>query len=107
MCVACTAGTACHACTTVLLVLCVQAVPCEAFCEALCAANPSQSGLLRGLLPWYDTPGTPTLTISSSYSPSSESLTLTIKQRNDTARGVDKALHKPLLIPVKVCADGI
>lgn len=75
---------------------------CEAFCEALSAANPEHAGLLKGLLPWYDTPGTPTLTISSSYSPSNESLTITIKQRNDTAKAINKALHQPMLIPVKV-----
>lgn len=79
-----------------------QAVPCEAFCEALCAANPDQASLLRSMLPWYDTPGTPELTISTSYSPSNESLTINIKQRNDTAKEVDKALNKPLLIPFKV-----
>jgi len=87
-------------CTVV--VVCVQAVSCEAFCEALSAANPDHASLLSGLLPWYDTPGTPTLTISSSYSPSSESLTLTIKQNNHTAKEINKALHKPMLIPVKV-----
>lgn len=81
---------------------CAQAVSCEAFCEALSAANPDHASLLLGLLPWYDTPGTPTLTISSSYSPSSESLTLTIKQNNHTAKKINKALHKPMLIPVKV-----
>lgn len=81
---------------------CLQAVPCEAFCEAMCTANPDQASLLRSMLPWYDTPGTPELTISTSYSPSNESLTITIKQRNDTAKDVDKALNKPLLIPFKV-----
>lgn len=65
-------------------------------------ANPDQASLLRSMLPWYDTPGTPELTISTSYSPSNESLTITIKQRNDTAKEVDKALNKPLLIPFKV-----
>ena len=80
----------------------LQAVPCEAFCEALSAANPDHASLLQGLLPWYDTLGTPTVTISSSYSPSNESLTLTIKQRNDTAKEVKKAQHQPVLIPVKV-----
>lgn len=82
--------------------LVLQAVPCGAFCEALCAANPTHSSLLRGLLPWYDTPGTPCLTISSSYSPATESLTLTVRQRNDTAKEIDKALHQPMLIPLKV-----
>jgi aminopeptidase N len=73
----------------------MQAVPCEAFCEALCAANPDQDSLLQRMLPWYNTTGTPELTVSTSYSPSSESLTITIKQRNDTAKEVDKALNKP------------
>lgn len=80
----------------------LQAVPCEAFCEALCAANPDHASLLKGMLPWYDTPGTPELNVSTSYSPTNESLTITIKQRNDTAKQIDKALNKPLLIPFKV-----
>jgi aminopeptidase N len=54
------------------------------------------------MLPWYSTPGTPELTVSTSYSPSSESLTITIKQRNDTAKEVGKALNKPVLVPLKV-----
>lgn len=82
-------------------------MPCEAFCEALCTANSDHASLLQRMLPWYCTPGTPTLTISSIYSPASESLTVTIKQRNDTAQRIDRALNKPLLIPVKVCPDSM
>jgi hypothetical protein len=60
---------------------CLQAVTCEAFVEALAAANTSHGNLITGMLPWYDTPGTPTVTVSSSYSTASGCLTLTIKQR--------------------------
>jgi hypothetical protein len=84
---------------------CMQAVPCKAFCEALCAANPAQDSLLQGMLPWYSTPGTLELSISTSYTPSSESLTITIKQRNETAKEVDNALTKPALTPLKVCCS--
>jgi aminopeptidase N len=55
------------------------------------------------MLAWYATPGTPTLSISSSYSPTSQSLTLTVRQSNTkAARQLGKAGNKPLLIPLKV-----
>jgi aminopeptidase N len=47
------------------------------------------------MMRWYDTNGTPELSIRASYSPAKQTLTLTVNQELETAKA-------PLLIPLKV-----
>ncbi|WIA28644.1 hypothetical protein OEZ86_011181 [Tetradesmus obliquus] len=70
------------------------AATCEDFCQAMFASDPLAS-LAPAMMRWYDTNGTPELTIRTTYSPSQQTLTLTVKQELETAKA-------PLLIPLKV-----
>lgn len=72
----------------------LQAATCEDFCQAMFASDPLAS-LAPAMMRWYDTNGTPELTIRTTYSPSKQTLMLTVKQELETAKA-------PLLIPLKV-----
>jgi aminopeptidase N len=54
------------------------------------------AGHALAMMRWYDTNGTPELTITTTYSPAKRSLTVRVTQELETAKA-------PLLIPLKVC----
>jgi aminopeptidase N len=77
-----------------LFCVALQAATCEEFCRAMFHGSPYAS-LDPAMMRWYDTNGTPELTIKTTYSPAKQSLTLTVTQELETAKA-------PLLIPLKV-----
>ncbi|OEL14934.1 Puromycin-sensitive aminopeptidase [Dichanthelium oligosanthes] len=74
-----------------------QAVTCEDFYAAMCDANNAQ---LPNFLQWYSQAGTPTVKVSSSYDPSSQTFSLKLSQEVPPTPG--QPVKEPMFIPVAV-----
>ncbi|KAG2580779.1 hypothetical protein PVAP13_6NG363600 [Panicum virgatum] len=74
-----------------------QAVTCEDFYAAMCDANNAQ---LPHFLQWYSQAGTPTVKVSSSYDPSSQTFSLKFSQEVPPTPG--QPVKEPMFIPVAV-----